>query len=63
MADREETIRELLEASQLRENRSATSLLLAPVMLHTTPHVVEHRSALWNALTPAYRAGLDVPQA
>jgi hypothetical protein len=46
MADREETIRELLEASRLRENRSATSNLVAPGMPHTTPHIVERRSAL-----------------
>ena len=46
MADREETIRELLEASRLRENRPATSHLLAPIIPHTTPHIVERRSAL-----------------
>ena len=62
MADREETIRELLEASRLRENRSATSNLVAPVMPHTTPHIVERRSALYNALTPAYRAGSTCPE-
>ena len=46
MADHKETIRELLEASRLQENRPATSHLLAPIIPHTTPHIVEHRPAI-----------------
>ena len=45
-----ETIRELLETIRLRENQSTPSDLLAPIMLPTTPHIVEQLLAYITCL-------------